>query len=413
MRNALVYDAAMAYLPLANLMHHKLRSALSAFGIGIGICMLVTLSGLARGSLFEVADRWEAVDADLTMYAQTEGENAGFPHGVGLSEKFVDIVKAKHGDSIERVVPVFLWPLRMGGQDQMAAGVDREMWHTLTGGREVEGRLFDPDDRFARWIEQLERTPAPNDEPLNLTQGDLSHPDHNGLEMVIDTRLARAGGYTRGQKVEVANHTWTIVGIVPAGAMTRVFIPRRTAQYLFGDGNLHSNTLMFIKLKAGVDPATMAEELKASTRQTVVPLEAQRKMLTEKFGRLFVYVDMANGIALTMVFLFVMTTLYTMVLQQTREIAILKANGAGNAFVIRQVLGESLLLTMAGAGLGIAISYPAGWLIERFQPLLTVTITWQWIVIAIGAALVGATISAIYPAWRATRVDIVTALTLE
>ena len=52
----------MAYLPLANIMHHKLRSALSALGIGIGICMLVTLSGLARGSVYEIAERWEATE---------------------------------------------------------------------------------------------------------------------------------------------------------------------------------------------------------------------------------------------------------------------------------------------------------------------------------------------------------------
>ena len=30
----------MAYLPVANLLHHKLRSALSALGIGIGICLV-------------------------------------------------------------------------------------------------------------------------------------------------------------------------------------------------------------------------------------------------------------------------------------------------------------------------------------------------------------------------------------
>lgn len=407
----------MAYLPVANLMYHKLRSALSALGIGMGICMLVTLSGLARGSLFEVADRWEAVDADLTMYSYTQGENSGFPRGPGLSDGIADLIRDKHPKDVERVVPVFLWLVKMGGQDQMVAGVDPELWHTLTGGRELkEGRLFDPDNRFAEWIKRkLLAGPkkGDDDQPLNLTQAELSHPDHNGLELVIDTRLARAGGYELNQVVEVANHKWTIVGIVPAGAMTRVFMPRRTAQYLFGDANIRSNTLLFIKLKEGADADTMAETLKDSTGQTVVPIEAQRKMLVEKFGRLFVYVDMANGIALTMVFLFVMTTLYTMVLQQTREIAILKANGAGNWFVIRQVLGESLLLTVAGAVCGIAVSYPAAWLIEKFQPLLTVTITWQWIVIAIGAALVGATISAIYPAWRATRVDIVQALTLE
>jgi len=55
-------------LPLANILHHTLRSTLSALGIGIGICMLVTLSGLARGTLYEVADRWEQVRADLIAY---------------------------------------------------------------------------------------------------------------------------------------------------------------------------------------------------------------------------------------------------------------------------------------------------------------------------------------------------------
>ena len=39
----------MTPLPLANILHHKLRSALSMLGIGIGVCMLIALSGLARG----------------------------------------------------------------------------------------------------------------------------------------------------------------------------------------------------------------------------------------------------------------------------------------------------------------------------------------------------------------------------
>ena len=36
----------MAFRPLANVLHHKLRSVLSSLGIGIGICMLITLAGL-------------------------------------------------------------------------------------------------------------------------------------------------------------------------------------------------------------------------------------------------------------------------------------------------------------------------------------------------------------------------------
>ncbi len=83
----------MAYLPLANLLHHKLRSSLSALGIGIGICMLVTLSGLSRGSLYEVANRWEAVDADLFAYPEIWEQRTPSLSGVGLpdrlQEKFI------------------------------------------------------------------------------------------------------------------------------------------------------------------------------------------------------------------------------------------------------------------------------------------------------------------------------------
>ena len=406
----------MAYLPLANIMHHKLRSALSALGIGIGICMLVTLSGLARGSLFEIADRWESVDADLTVYAKGWGDNAGFPRGAGLSDRIARRITDRHGDIVERVVPVFLWLMTLGGQDQMVAGVDPDQWQTLTGGHDVNepGRVFDPDGKFAAWIhDDLSKSKAGQDdaEPYEIPADVLA--EQGGLEMVIDTRLARAGRYTLNQKVDVANHTWTIVGIVEAGAMTRVFIPRRTAAYLFGSQNIRTCTLMFVKLKGGVDVGPAARKLAKTTLCDVVPLDAQRQMLADKFGLMLLYVDVVNVVALTIAFLFVMITLYTMVLQQTREIAILKANGAGNWFILRQVLGESMLLTGMGAAVGIALSPLAALLIETVKPLLTVTITWQWIAIAVGASFAGALVSAIYPAWRATRVDIVTALTLE
>ena len=85
-----------------------------------------------------------------------------------------------------------------------------------------------------------------------------------------------------------------------------------------------------------------------------------------------------------------MITLYTMVLQRTRDIAILRSSGASRAFLIRQVLAESMLLTGAGTLFGVLLSLVAGWGIETHWPLLTVTITWKWVLIAIGAGAVGA-----------------------
>jgi len=413
----------MANLPLANLLHHKLRSVLSALGIGIGICMLVTLSGLSRGSLFEVAERLESVDADLIVSPRGWGNNTSDKSGSALPDKYAKVILERHGDIVARAVPVFIWPIRLAGQDHRAAGVDPSDFSMLAGERPLdEGRCFDPDGRFAKWIEHKLLAPAetPGDatdiadeQVLELTQADLADPDHDGLELVIDSRLAKAGNFHVGQKVHASGHDWKIVGIVHVGAMTRIFLPLRTAQFLYGSGDVTKCTMILLKLKPGVQIGPASRQIHQTIGHDVIPLTRYRGMLLEKFGIIFVYVDIVNTIALVIAFLFIMVTLYTMVLQRTREIAILKSFGASNAFILRQVLAESLMLTGFGTAIGIALSFLAAWLIQTLKPLLTVSITWEWLGIAIAAAAAGAVLSGLYPAWRAMRVDVVEALTLE
>ena len=99
----------MHSLPLANILHHKLRSFLAAVGIGIGVCMLITLSGLARGSLHEVADRWESVDADLIVTPAGWGHQFSARIGSGVPDAFVDRIRIDYADTVQTVVPVFFW----------------------------------------------------------------------------------------------------------------------------------------------------------------------------------------------------------------------------------------------------------------------------------------------------------------
>jgi len=395
----------MALLPLANLMHHKLASALNAFGIGIGICMLLTLSGLARGTLFEVSDRAQAADADLIVCPTGWGDSVVTRSGVGLWESYAKLIRKKHGDIVDRIVPVFVWPIKLAGQDQRATGVDPDMWHTLTGGRKLSaGRLFDPENKFAKWLEAELLTPVEDEDEEPIEQLNLADAPHNGLELVIDERLAAAGKFQIGQKVTSANHEWTIVGTVPAGVITRVFMPRRTAQYLFGD-SIQRCTVMFVKLKEGCDVGPAAAAIKKTTGQDVMPLKAYRGMLRAKFDLMFGYIDVVNGVALAIAFLFIMITLYTMVVQRNRDIAILKSSGASWWYITRQVMMESALLTLGGTLLGVGLAFAAGWFIEVHKPLYTVEITPKWVLIAFAAAAAGAIISSIYPAWRAARVD--------
>jgi putative ABC transport system permease protein len=408
----------MTYLPLANILHHKLRSLLSAFGIGIGICMLLTLTGLSRGSLYEISDRWESVNADLLVYPRVLGENITTMSGAAVSDKQGKIIQSSHSDIIEKVVGVFLWQVKLGGQNQTASCVSRDDLPMFLGEHKfTSGRAFNPKTNWKIFVKSLYETKTAElsaeqkrNFAMEITEADLTA--GGWLEMVIDSRLARAGKYSVDDTVSVAGYKWKIVGIVPAGTITRVFLPHKTGQYLFGLGDMGKSTLLFVKLKPGVNPAAGIKAIRSFTLDAV-ELSQYRQMLVSKWGIMFTYVDTVNVIALVIAFLFVMTTLYTMVLQRTREIAILKSCGASNGFILRQVLGESWLLTGFGTLLGIAMSFLAGWGIANFKPLLTVQISPQWIVISILAAAIGSFVSAIYPAWRATKIDMVEALTYE
>jgi len=400
-------------LPLANILHHKLRSFLAALGIGIGVCMLITLSGLARGSLHEVADRWESVDADLIVTPAGWGHQFSARIGSGVPDAFVDRIRIDYADTVQTVVPVFFWQIELGGQRQMTAGIDAADWAPLTGeAKLVAGRLFDPDGKAARWLTDRMLSPVDDDTFLEITAGDLAT---NGcLELIIDQRLAEAGDYRVGQIVRAANHDWTIVGIAPTGVVTRAFVPRRTAQFLFASGDVSRSSVLFVKLiedDGAIGP--VAREMEQQLRVDVVGVAEHRGMLLESFGVMFMYVDMVNVVALVIAFLFITIILYTMVIQQTRDIAILKANGASSVYLFGQVITEALLLTGVGILFGVALSFFAAWLIQHVKPLLTVIIEWRWIAAAVVASVIGAVLSSLYPAYRATRVDMAEALTLE
>jgi hypothetical protein len=354
------------------------------------------------------------VDAELIVCPRGWGENViGLTGPPAISDKYAPRIQAECNAIVREVVPVLLCHLRLGEQDQLAAGVEPNQWRRLTGGRGLSaGRLFDPDGNFASWIEQKVLSPSDGQDPgavLDIPPGELEA--HGGLELVIDERLARRGRLRVGSVVETANCRWHIVGIVPAGGMTRVSMPRRTAQFLFGSGSISESTLLFVKLRAGAEPAESARRIRALGLD-IVQTRQYRGLLQQKLGIMYRYVDAANALAMIISFLFIMVTLYTMVLQRTREIAILRSLGASRLSVLRGVLAESLLLTAAGTAAGLALSFLAGWLINSLS-LNTVTITPGWVAVAVVAAGAGAVLAGLYPAWRATRVDVVEALTLE
>ncbi len=402
----------MAYLPVANLWHHKLRSVLSALGIGIGVCMLLTLAGLSRGTLHDVIDRWNGVRADLIVHPAST--NLTMASGGALNEQAVRRIAELAGPGgpiAERVSPVYLARLSVGGREGNVFGIEPGDFDVFAAGRPLRsGRLPDADGRFSRWLAGRFEAASGSDAILDIPAVELA--EQGGLELAVDTVLARELGKGVGDTLSLAGHDWRIVGVFEAGAVVRVFAPMATLQYLL-NGRIDRVTLLFVGLTAGTDAGPAAERIRQATRQGVSPRSEYQALLMRNFGVMYTYIDAVNAVALTIAFLFIMVTLYTMVLQQTRDIAILRSMGAGRGTILRLVLAESVLLTGLGTVMGVAMAYGVAAGIERFRPDLSVTITADWLLTALTAAGAGSLLAGLYPAWRASRVDVAEALTYE
>ena len=100
------------------------------------------------------------------------------------------------------------------------------------------------------------------------------------------------------------------------------------------------------------------------------------------------------------------------VTERTKEIGIMKANGARNREIMGLFLAESVLLGLAGAVIGIPIGLAIGFGASVYADV-GFTIPYGWVVVATTMGVVTGIVSGLYPAWRAARVDPIDALRYE
>ena len=81
------------------------------------------------------------------------------------------------------------------------------------------------------------------------------------------------------------------------------------------------------------------------------------------------------GLGIVISFLVILLNMHTMVMERTREVGILKALGFSRFDVVKMLLGETLVLTLLGAGFGILITFLTEAVLKEVNPGLTILIT--------------------------------------
>jgi putative ABC transport system permease protein len=365
----------MGELIARNLLHRPLRSFIGVMAVGVEVALVILIVGLTTGLLTETAKRIEGIGADIMVQPPAASIFLGFsgsPMPIKIGDKLSEL------KYVQAVAPALLQFNSTGGVD-VVYGIDPESFREVSG-----GFVF-------------------------LEGHDMEGPD----DLLVDDWAAKAKQLKVGDTYSLLNHDWRVSAIIEHGKGARLFVPLATLQNMVG---AHDKASIFL-LKCTRPEHTedvMGEIRHVLPGYTVRPLKDFLSLMTStNIPGLQTFINAMILLAISIGLLVIFLTMYTTVIERTRDIGVLKSLGANQSFIVRALLTESAALCLLGIGAGIGLSYAvrAGFL-WKF-PTLSILITWGWILRAGLIALLGAIIGASYPAWLASRKDAVEALSYD
>jgi len=363
-------------LVIENLKHRWIRTLLSALVVGVQVMSILTLIGLSRGLLQQSAQRARGTGADIFLKPDTHG-TFSFSQAQ-INERFVPFVaKQPH---VAQAVGVLSVPI--------------EVVNTLNGVNFVEFEKLNSGIQFVNGA-----------------------PPQNSDDLLVDEYYARQHHLKIGQPVSLMGHNWRLSGIIAGGVLGRFIAPLPTLQRLTGNAQPARISEILVKLDDSSltnQEVTNFNQLLKGNLQAISVADFVSQFNINNIPDLKAFIGVVTVLAVVVGFLVVFLSMYTAVVERTREIGILKALGAKPAIVLSILVREAFVLALIGWLLGIVFTFAArGAIMTTIPASLPVVNVPDWWPIAALIALTGALLGAVYPGWKAARQDAIEALAYE
>jgi putative ABC transport system permease protein len=372
----------MNKLIFANLLHRPLRSVISVLAVAIEVIMILSIVAIFMGMLNSQKQRTNGIGADLMLLPS----NASLFNGVGGASMPVnDAVVLRRLPHVAVVSPA-IQHLTASGSLEVIYGIDYDTFDALKPFVFLSGGRFQ----------------GPNDAMVDDKYAGVRNP-------------VTGKPYAVGDTTRILDHPFRISGIFEAGKGGRRLIPIDTmAQMVDADGKA---SLFYIKCDSPANDDLVMQEIH-STRgfgnNTLMTVDSWLDQMTpDKLPGFNLALEVVTGIAVIIGFLVIFQSMYTAVLERTREIGILKSMGASKPTIVGVVLRETALLAIVGVVVGIAGTFGVRALLAARFPTFAFEITSLWIGYGALIAFVGSILGALYPAWMAARKDPIDALAYE
>ncbi len=416
-------------LALNILFHSKLRSWLTIIGIVIGIAAVVAIISISLGAQQQLESRLGSLGANVITvspgFSQARGFAGGFRVGSlggggesassttpkNLTSK--DILALKATSNVEYVMGSVSGSETLTYSTQSATvgiqGVDASVWPDITTEQISSGRLLDQSDLYSVVIGgDLVTTVFPNGIPLNA-------------------------------KVTIDGEAFQVVGILQSGRT--VYMPIAAAKQILnevGEDYFDSISVKITNVNLANDTVNtitnnlMLERgiLNNNKRDFSVSNPAQEQATVEStVSTMSLFLGAIAAISLLVGAIGIANTMFTSVLEKTREIGIMKAIGAKNREILTIFLFNSGLIGLVGGLGGIILGSIGSGFISVLESsssgtsaagaggvgrlLGNTAITPGLLIAALAIAVIIGMIAGAIPAYRASKLNPVDALRYE
>jgi len=367
----------MNKLVFANLLHRPLRSLISILAVAIEVVMILSIVAIFMGMLDDQKQRTNGIGADLVV----SPSNASFMNGMSgapMSVRLADfLLKLPHVAVAAPVIQNF----SMSGNVEILYGIDYKSYDAL--------------------------------KPFVFLAGG---PFQGPYDVIVDDVFAHGGqGHKIGDTITIFNRSFKICGVVESGKGGRKLISIDTMGSLIGaDGKA---SVIYLKSDSPANNQSIVDEIHATrglANYRVLTMADVISLYTpSRFPGFDIALNVVISIAVIVGFLVIFQSMYTAVLERTREIGILKSLGSSKLAIVSVVLRETSVLAVAGVVLGILGTFGVRALLSIKYPLFAFELTDLWFLRGALIGFAGSILGALYPAWMAARKDPIDALAYE
>ncbi len=397
-------------LALSSITQRKLRSGLTIIGIFIGIIAVVSLISLGQGMQNAIDEQLKNLGKNRIIITPGGGGAMAGPMtaelvAAKLYEHDVDVVREVRG--VDYAIGVLTKTVRVKFGD--------ETRYTMAFAADTDPKTIDFIENIDYFMVDEGKYPKET-EKYKAAVGPNLAKDFFDKEIKLGDKIT-----IEGQEFEVAVITKKTGSPIYD---SKVGIPLKAAREMF---NMPEEVMtIFAETKPGFDPSAVAEDVKEKMRKdhgleegdedftvsTSEQMMGQFKMILDMVQMVLVGIA---SISLIVGGIGIMSTMYTSILERTREIGIMKALGARNSDIMLIFLIGAGLLGLVGGIIGVTIGLGISKFVEILAArsgleMLKAHISWELILGALAFSFIVGCISGFLPARRASKLSPVDAL---